>query len=146
LALGFEIAAIERKAIKRFQKKKPGFPRGETGPKVARSQCLSNRWRSVSEEVLVAAESQPAGSISWRHLGWYRHQSLDHLLSTRSYPISAAMPKDAAYFELLVKSRRVRRDTSSSIIVARLVKIKSEIPQFGSRDFHAKFTGNNEQK
>jgi hypothetical protein len=94
----------------------------------------------VSEEVLVAAESQPAGSISWRHLGWYRHQSLDHLLSTRSYPGSAAMPKDAAYYELLVKSRRVRRDTSCSIIIMRAAKIKSEIPQIGSREIYAKFT------
>jgi hypothetical protein len=100
----------------------------------------------VSEEVLVAAESQPAGSISWRHLGWYRHQSLDHLLSTRSYPGSAAMPKDAAYYELLVKSRRVRRDTSSSIIVAKPVKIKSEMPQIGSHVFYAKFAGYNGQK
>ena len=33
----------------------------------------------------MAAESQPAGSISWPHLGWYRQESLDHLLSTRSY-------------------------------------------------------------
>ena len=76
---------------------------------------------------MVAAESQPAGSISRRHLGWYRQNSLDHLLSTRSYPGSAAMPKDAAYYELLVKSRRVRRDTSHSIIVARPAKIKSEM-------------------
>jgi hypothetical protein len=52
------------------------------------------------------------------------------------------MPKDAAYYELLVKSRRVRRDTSHSIIVAKPVKIKSEMPQIGSRDFHEKFTGN----
>ena len=88
----------------------------------------------------MAAESQPAGSISWRHLGWYRQKSLDHLLSTRSYPGSAAMPKDAAYFELLVKSRRVRRDTSPPIIDTKAIKIKSEMPQFGSLKTNEKFT------
>jgi hypothetical protein len=42
------------------------------------------------------------------------------------------MPKDAAYFELLVKSRRVRRDTSPPIIDTKAIKIKSEMPQIGS--------------
>ena len=79
----------------------------------------------------MAAESQPAGSISRRHLGWYRQNSLDHLLSTRSYPGSAAMPKDAAYYELLVKSRRVQRDTSLSNCICDGLKIKSKKP--GSR-------------
>jgi hypothetical protein len=30
---------------------------------------------------LVAAIEQPAGYLSRRHLGWYRQNSLDHLLS-----------------------------------------------------------------
>jgi hypothetical protein len=42
------------------------------------------------------------------------------------------MPKDAAYYELLVKSRRVRRDTILLIILITPVKIKSEMPQNGS--------------
>ena len=100
----------------------------------------------MSEGFLVAAESQPAGSISRRHLGWYRQKSLDHLLSTRSYPISAAMPKDAAYYELLVKSRRVQRDTSTLNCICGRPKIKSEMPQIGSHVFYAKFAGYNGQK
>ena len=88
----------------------------------------------------MAACRSPPAAFSRRHLGWYRQNSLDHLLSTRSYPGSAAMPKDAAYFELLVKSRRVRRDTSSPIIDTTAIKIKSEMPQFGSRKTNEKFT------
>jgi hypothetical protein len=74
----------------------------------------------------VAAPSQPAGSISWRHLGWYRQNSLDHLLSTKSFPASAAKPKDAAYCELLVKSRRVQRDTSMIKSIYEALKSKSK--------------------
>ena len=46
----------------------------------------------------MAACCSPPAAFSRRHLGWYRQNSLDHLLSTRSYPGSAAMPKDAAYY------------------------------------------------
>jgi len=74
----------------------------------------------------VAACRSPPAAFSRRHLGWYRQNSLDHLLSTRSYPGSAAMPKDAAYYELLVKSRRVQRDTSLFNCICERRKIKSE--------------------
>jgi hypothetical protein len=80
----------------------------------------------------VAAQSQPAGSISWRHLGWYRQNSLDHLLSTKSFPASAAKPKDAAYCELLVKSRRVQRDTSMINSIYEALKSKSKKHATGS--------------
>ena len=74
----------------------------------------------------MAACCSPPAAFSRRHLGWYRQNSLDHLLSTRSYPVSAAMPKDAAYYELLVKSRRVQRDTSTLNCICRSPKIKSK--------------------
>jgi hypothetical protein len=45
------------------------------------------------------------------------------------------MPKDAAYYELLVPSRRVQRDTSGSIIITKALKIKSEIREEGSLGF-----------
>ena len=86
----------------------------------------------------MAACRSPPAAFSRRHLGWYRQNSLDHLLSTRSYPASAAMPKDAAYYELLVKSRRVQRDTSTLNCICGVLKIKSRKRGEGSWFFPQK--------
>src|SRR5262245_10823520 len=75
-------------------------PASYEGGRVQGSSITFRKAVAVCERAVLVAACRSRPAISRSHLGWYRQNSLDHLLSTRSYPASAAMPKDAAYYEL----------------------------------------------